>query len=546
MAWQSSNSAQAQWGDQGNRQGWSAPQWGNQDNRQGWTAPMNYVAFPPLVPEAGVHPPPPPLPQSDRPEGRPQSQGFVPAVPGQGLSPQQGYQLQGHIAPGHLPQGHQSHPQTHALSQHMHPSQGHHSHQQLLGHLPQGHQSHHDVQGQHHRRHRTTTPEASLVKDFSDTANPAAVLAQALNPITFAKFIGECIEKLGPSDFNQIFWQLSPTLRAAAYGLPPGVTTDIKSLPTPQQPAMCVKLRDLRRERCLNLSEASQRHNWANQTWDLVPMSRVTKEHFWEMMRTIPLSTEDPTRWNNASTYMKKCPVEPDRKFSDYAKHVDQNAMGGAMFRDEPPPGAACANVNRDARVRRQSRSRSRRSRSAVAPPPGAGRNDRYHSPPPGGRENARSLPPGAGINRLRALVAASPKGMARPRGRHVQRLPSDAADFEVFVAESVEAEANQFTLKDFFIKSKMKLKKKSTPSNALKEMASMSVMSELFKNVFNVYHRCLTKAVDGLAKTSREYRQLKSMAEALNLDMTRADDKGLVEVLARLRSLELVEKPPS
>jgi hypothetical protein len=135
---------------------------------------------------------------------------------------------------------------------------------------------------------------------------------------------------------------------------------------------------------------------------------------------------------------------------------------------------------------------------------------------------------------------------MARRGGRHVQRLPSDTAGFEEYVTEKVEADTGNFSLKDFSIDKKMKLKKKSIPSKALQEMASLNAMSDLYKNVFKVYLRCLTHAIDGLAKKSTEYRQLKSVAEALNIDVSKPGDKELAEILARLRALELVEKPPS
>ena len=70
--------------------------------------------------------------------------------------------------------------------------------------------------------------------------------------------------------------------------------------------------------------------------------------------------------------------------------------------------------------------------------------------------------------------------------------------------------------------------------------------MSSVFNDTFLIYSRNLRQAIDGLPKTSKEFRKLKAVAEALNLDVSeKLDDKALVEILARLRTLVLVDLPP-
>ena len=77
---------------------------------------------------------------------------------------------------------------------------------------------------------------------------------------------------------------------------------------------MYTKLNELRRERCIPLSHPAQQEQWANESWDIVPMSKVCKNHFWELMRLVPLSTTDPARWGNVVTYLKDCPEKPRKK----------------------------------------------------------------------------------------------------------------------------------------------------------------------------------------------------------------------------------------
>ena len=121
---------------------------------------------------------------------------------------------------------------------------------------------------------------APIVEQFSVSRDPADELSRGLEPSMFTKFVADCVAHLSDSDFRTIFFDLPRHLRAVAYELPPGVTADVKDLPERKRPAMYLRLADLRRERCLNISDSSQQHNWGNMSWDLVPMSKVCKTPF--------------------------------------------------------------------------------------------------------------------------------------------------------------------------------------------------------------------------------------------------------------------------
>ena len=66
---------------------------------------------------------------------------------------------------------------------------------------------------------------------------------------------------------------------------PPGVVVNVKSLPQEERARAYVVLNDLRRERCLPLSDPTQRSAWSADNWDFVAMSKNVKEHFWQTFR---------------------------------------------------------------------------------------------------------------------------------------------------------------------------------------------------------------------------------------------------------------------
>ena len=154
-------------------------------------------------------------------------------------------------------------------------------------------------------------------------------------------------------------WPTIPrNLRAVAFKVPPGITNEVKTLEESARMAMYVKLNELRRERCIPLSDPSQQWQWANESWDIVPMSKLCKNRFWELMRVIPLTTPDSTKWSHVVSYLQKCPEKPTFK-SDANRHFDLNAMY-----DQVPLGGPAFDVRRSSTEVRRSKSRSPRLRA--------------------------------------------------------------------------------------------------------------------------------------------------------------------------------------
>ena len=123
--------------------------------------------------------------------------------------------------------------------------------------------------------------------------------------------MADCLTRLQPPAFNKVWSRLPCALRVVAFDLPTGVCNDVKKFLMPQQAPMYTKLIELGRERCIALSDPTQRHNWANESWDVVPMSRTCKNHFFQLLRLIPLTSNDQTRWGTVE-YLKKCPEKSD------------------------------------------------------------------------------------------------------------------------------------------------------------------------------------------------------------------------------------------
>ena len=293
-------------------------------------------------------------------------------------------------------------------------------------------------------------------------------------------------------------------------------------------------------------------------------------------MRALPLTSSDPTVWGNTMEYVRKCPEKPTRRHGDaLTVHIDANALGVASFEptDRSPPGSfdpyARSGVSRhppgDLRggpsitgVFDKSAPNDGRS-SHVQPvhydrrlPPG-GKGNRH---PPGGydsptrhshhysrsRSPGRAHPPGAARGRLVALAMASPK----KRARGTQGMPVDPEAYANLLADRVEADTAHFSLSTFEVGSKMKYRKKMTPAKALDGMVGLKSMSEEYLHIYHIYRNKLTSALSEASKRGKDYRQLRSVSEALNLDLSKASDGEIVSVLARLRALELVESPPS
>ena len=107
-----------------------------------------------------------------------------------------------------------------------------------------------------------------------------ASLARQMNRDEFINFVSAALEQDEPEEFKSVWAHAPKQLRAVAYAPPPGVTVDVKALPEAERPAMYIKLNELRRQRCMPLSDPGQQHHWANENWVIMPMSKATEERF--------------------------------------------------------------------------------------------------------------------------------------------------------------------------------------------------------------------------------------------------------------------------
>ena len=357
---------------------------------------------------------------------------------------------------------------------------------------------------------------------------------------------------LDPDQFHAIFYNLPGALRTAAFRPPPDVCVEVKTLPHAQQVAAYQKLNEVRRERCWQLSERGQRHQWNSESWVIVPMARETKEHFWDAFQLIPMATQDPVRWRNTLQYLKGCPEKPDKQ-RDFKKSIDTNA--GWTSAD----GARTDRERGHGQQRDRSRSArhgSRRSPTLIGASP---------KPQPRGREVLRALaestPPRHGSRRSPTLIGASPK--SQPRGREVLRalaestpprrtnatVPPNSPDgFATWVSERVKVDVANMTFQSFEVDKKRKLAKKMIPAKALETMPRENLMGDTYKNVYAIYLRKLNQALtENGGKRNAAFNAFKNTANALNIDVSgNVDAAALVKLMARLRALDMTEVAPN
>ena len=417
-----------------------------------------------------------------------------------------------------------------------------------------------------------------LVQRFLEAQDPADLLSRYLDPGIFNKFVGDCLAHLSEKDFRGLYFGLPRHLRAVAYELPPGVTADVKALAEPQRPAMYLRLADLRRERCLNVSDTAQQHNWANQSWDLVPMSKTCKTHFFELMRLVPIHSNDPTVWGQVVSYLKKCPAKNDRK-TDLSAHVDANSLGvpvSALRTDNlashaftarevegrdsgSPPGCARRSRSRqegrrpcspdlplrgEHRGARRRGGRSRRDgardsgpRSPSPSPPGRGGEPRREAHESRHQRHSRSRSRRS-RRALRDLAVATPKSKGRDSRRGINHD---------HIRARFDTDTANLSGSTFIISKDRKYKKKSSVAAALKDLQDSADTDEALTNLTAGYVRKLNKLVGDMPRTNKHWKDLKKTAAALNIDVAgRWKNEDFIELLSRLRALDLFESPPS
>ena len=158
-------------------------------------------------------------------------------------------------------------------------------------------------------------------------------LGDILPSITIDKLVTLLQNKLPDGDFEKLTRKCMDLLPpSAVYAAPSDVIVDFHTIRDEEaRKKMCIRLNDLRRERCIMLAPQKDRHFWANESWVIQPMSRLTKNHFWEVSRFLPLFTEDVSKWKATLNFLKGCPEKPD--------NLNKSKSTRHFAAEDSPPG---------------------------------------------------------------------------------------------------------------------------------------------------------------------------------------------------------------
>lgn len=74
---------------------------------------------------------------------------------------------------------------------------------------------------------------------------------------------------------------------------------------------MCRRINDLRRERLQALATPQTSQFYAEDGLKIVPMSRLTEKHFWDLFHKLPITTTDPAKWKSVLKFLDSCPQAP-------------------------------------------------------------------------------------------------------------------------------------------------------------------------------------------------------------------------------------------
>ncbi|CAL1157640.1 unnamed protein product [Cladocopium goreaui] len=149
--------------------------------------------------------------------------------------------------------------------------------------------------------------------------------------------VASLLSRLPPAEFKKVFNDLPASLRSVAFDAPDGIITDVKSISDKEsRMEMCRKINNLRRERIQALATPQAAPFYAEDGMKIVPMSRLTERHFWDVFHRIPLNTTDPVKWKSILKYLDACPEKP--RSSPNARDIEW-ATPDLPF--EAAPGAA-------------------------------------------------------------------------------------------------------------------------------------------------------------------------------------------------------------
>lgn len=299
--------------------------------------------------------------------------------------------------------------------------------------------------------------------------------------------VARLLAQLPPGDFKKVFYSLPPGLRDVAYLAPDDVITDIKSIQDKdQRMAMCSRINTLRRERLRHLATPQSAAFYDEDSTKIVPMSRVTERHFWDVFHRLPLSTTDSTKWKAVLKYLDGCPEKP------------RPNHGSSSSRDiEWASGDLCA-----------------------------GSPSHEQKPAPHVDTNSRDA--------LRRLAEASPEQI-------VEKSSEVQEDYVDWVKRKVDVDTSNINFSNFELETRVhKFSRKCPASKALSTLTPLQAMSDLYNDIYRIYLRKLERQISSLTSRSKEATALKKLCEALNIER----DDSLPQLLARLRAIDIMKKP--
>ena len=223
--------------------------------------------------------------------------------------------------------------------------------------------------------------------------------------------VARLLSQLSTEDFKQVFFSLPARLREAAYSAPDDIV-----------------INDLRRERLRHLATPQAAAFYEEDSTKIVPMSRVTERHFWDVFHRLPMSTTDSTKWKAVLKYFDGCPEKP-RAASGSARDVDWAS------------GDLCLSPARD--------------RKPAAEPADS---------------NSREA--------LRRLAVAS---LQKPVGKPGE----DEEDYVDWAKRQVDVDTADMTFGKFELDSKAhRYSRKCAASKALRTLTPLEAMSDIYKDI--------------------------------------------------------------
>ena len=309
--------------------------------------------------------------------------------------------------------------------------------------------------------------------DFARSRSPRRSSAADLTSI---------VSKMTPAEFRTLFNALPADLRSVAFDAPDDVITDIKSISDKDtRMSMCKRINEMRRERIRALATPQAGPFYEEDSFKIVPMSRVVERHFWDLFHKLPISTTDATKWKSVLKHLDSCP----EKAKTAPNSRDVEWASGELLEGALPLSSSPHTSH------------------------------------------------GSSLESLRAMALGSPSKPA---------IDENSPDFHDWVKRRVDTDTADLSMTNFELDTKVHrfAGRKTSAAKALMTLTPLDAMSELYKTVFRIYLRKLERVVPKLGARSKENTCLGKLLDALNV----SPDEHVATLLARLRTLDIIRRP--